>query len=297
MKPTLEQVEAELIVAGASGPPRPRPEFVDSLEERLVALARGEEIVVAERPVLRETPALARPRRVLVLAAAAAAVMAVVFAPAERGPREVHTVDGAPATASSSVAPPSSTPIPPVTTVPAPPGPPVPPPTAAPAPPTTAAPARPAPARPPARPSTRTPTRTPPSTAAPTTTAPPPPPAPEPAPVRPEATSPPTTVAKPAVERLALRCHPGTEAGGAPRVMCEWSGSNSPGFAGYRLMRKAGPDGAITKVFATPDRTVRYYADAAVQPGTVYTYLVEAKDGAGRVVGRSDPVSVPCCSG
>lgn len=286
MRPTLEEVKARLGEAGAAPPPRPRPDFVDALESRLVAQAAGGEDAAVLRVPGCE-PAPVRPRRVLLALAAVGVVLAaLVVAPSgQEPPSRVRTVDMVPAMRPEPVSP-VSAPAPVAEPV-------IPPPEPAPSPAVTVVPApRPRPVAEPGPKGAAVPvpaptTSTVPPAATPTSPVSDPKPVSEPPPAT--TTSPPP----PAPEGLALRCHARTRAGG-PQVSCEWSESTSPEFAGYRLMRKTA-SGAVVKVFATRERAARSFIDTAVKQGERYGYVVEAKDASGRVIARSGVASVTCC--
>jgi len=86
----------------------------------------------------------------------------------------------------------------------------------------------------------------------------------------------------------------GSMSSGAPEVLCSWSHSTASGFASYRLTRER--PGTNRVIVATiTDRGNGGYDDRDVQTGAGYSYIVEALDGAGSVIGRSAPSTVSCC--
>jgi hypothetical protein len=94
-------------------------------------------------------------------------------------------------------------------------------------------------------------------------------------------------------ESLNLQCI-GSVSSGAPEVLCSWSHSTATGFASYRLTRERPGTNRVTVATIT-DRGNGGYADRDVQAGADYSYIVEALDGSGAVVGRSGPSTVSCC--
>lgn len=107
--------------------------------------------------------------------------------------------------------------------------------------------------------------------------------------VPPETTT--TTTAAP--QTLSLNCH-GAMVNGSPAVSCAWTQSTSPSFAWYRLYREAQGSNRVL-LFSSDARTTTSTADTTAQAGTTYSYVIEATDAAGNVVGKSTPVIVSCC--
>ncbi|MBV9284566.1 MAG: hypothetical protein JO176_08120 [Acidimicrobiia bacterium] len=102
-----------------------------------------------------------------------------------------------------------------------------------------------------------------------------------------------TTTTAPAPQTLSLNCH-GAMVNGSPAVSCAWTQSTSPSFAWYRLYREAQGSNRVL-LFSSDARTTTSTGDTTAQAGTTYSYVIEASDAAGNVVGKSTPVIVSCC--
>ena len=225
---------------------------------------RGARLLVAAGPVA-------------VLTAAAAAA-AVTLLPSDPHPRQVTTADpGVTVPAPPMNETPTSVPTP-TTVAPQP----WLPPAAAPTPPattaTTAAPRAVAPAPAPASGPTEQPTPTSGPPHEPVTT-----------------TAPPetTTTTAPAPQALSLNCQ-GAMVNSSPAVSCAWTQSTSPSFAWYRLYREAQGSNRVL-LFSSNVRTKTSTGDTTAKAGTTYSYVIEATDASGNVVGKSTPVIVSCC--
>ncbi len=113
----------------------------------------------------------------------------------------------------------------------------------------------------------------------PTTTAPKPP------------TSPPPTT----VPQLSFYCMSGfTQTVGVSK--CSWSQSTAPNFGHYRLTRELVGTPRQT-IFESTDQSIWYYYDIGLQAGAQYSYIIEAYDTAGNLIGRGGPIHVTCCGG
>ena len=77
---------------------------------------------------------------------------------------------------------------------------------------------------------------------------------------------------------------------------CGWSQSKAPNFGHYLLTRELVGTPRQT-VFETSDLGTTYYYDIGLQAGAQYSYIIEAYDTAGNLVGRGGPVHVTCCGG
>jgi hypothetical protein len=106
-----------------------------------------------------------------------------------------------------------------------------------------------------------------------------------------------TPTTKPAgIQTLSLNCITGTPSDGIPTARCEWSKSTSSAFHHYRLTRElvGTPRGTV---FTTENRDTTLFYDRGLQPGASYSYVIEAYDAAGNLIGRGGPVHVTCCGG
>jgi hypothetical protein len=118
------------------------------------------------------------------------------------------------------------------------------------------------------------------------------PPAPTTSTTKPPA--PPT--APPSGTQLSFGCVTATPSDGIPTAKCAWSKSNSPNFHHYRLTRELVGTPRQT-IFETQDVNTTFYYDRGLQPGAEYSYIIEAYDAAGNLIGRGGPVHVTCCGG
>ncbi len=84
-------------------------------------------------------------------------------------------------------------------------------------------------------------------------------------------------------EDLRMAC-----AGRERGIVCEWSPSRHPEFAGYVLRR--GGDGTRTVVFRTRERSETRFPDSEVEPGVTYRYAVDVLNAEGEVIGSGGPV-------
>ncbi len=84
-------------------------------------------------------------------------------------------------------------------------------------------------------------------------------------------------------EELRMAC-----AGRERGIVCEWSPSRHPEFAGYILRR--GGDGTRTVVFRTRERSETRFPDSEVEPGVTYIYAVHVVNAQGEVIGSGGPV-------
>ena len=98
-----------------------------------------------------------------------------------------------------------------------------------------------------------------------------------------------TSTAPPAVEDLRLSCTTGPR----PEVTCTWSASTAETFKGYLLTKRVG-DGPTEEILRTTDRSLTSKTDKEVQTETRITYVVEAIDRDGNVLGRGE-ATVSCC--
>ena len=108
-------------------------------------------------------------------------------------------------------------------------------------------------------------------------------------------TTPPTTTAPPTVAQLSFGCMSGFT-GDQGVAKCGWSQSKAPNFGHYLLTRELVGTPRQT-VFETSDLGTTYYYDIGLQAGAQYSYIIEAYDTAGNLVGRGGPVHVTCCGG
>jgi len=107
---------------------------------------------------------------------------------------------------------------------------------------------------------------------------------------------PPPSTAPPGVAQLSFGCVTATPSDGIPTAKCAWSKSNSPTFHHYRLTRELVGTPRQT-IFETQDVNTTFYYDRGLQPGAEYSYIIEAYDAAGNLIGRGGPVHVTCCGG
>ena len=98
-----------------------------------------------------------------------------------------------------------------------------------------------------------------------------------------------TTTAPPTVEDMRLSCTTGPR----PEVTCTWSASTAETFKGYVLTKRVG-DGPTEEILRTTDRSLTSKTDKEVQTGTRITYVIEAIDRDGNVLGRAE-ATVSCC--
>ena len=274
MKPSIDELTAFLEEASHTPVPPPGEPFLRRLEGRLVAQARGEQLLAADRPAGGFQRAFVRFAPVM---AAAAVLVAAVTVPG-RTTQRIDTSRETPVTSAPTTLPPVTTtevPAPVETTLPVP-EPEREPETTEPEPTTTV------------KPTTTTvkpkPTTT---TVKPTTTV-------AEKPTTTLAEKPTTTLAeKPAYESLAVECKAGAIEG-RPVVTCSWSASASPDFGHYRLYRKA-PDGTQAKIFVSEQRELTTFTDREVVAGATYKYWVEVKSTAVQLIGTGGPVLVACC--
>jgi hypothetical protein len=95
------------------------------------------------------------------------------------------------------------------------------------------------------------------------------------------------------VEALTLQCRTGA-IDGAPSAYCWWSKSTAPGFHHYRLTREI-VGTPRQEIFTTTNHDTTSYLDKGLQPGANYSYIVEAYNADGALIGRSQPVHLTCC--
>jgi hypothetical protein len=117
-------------------------------------------------------------------------------------------------------------------------------------------------------------------------------------PTRPPSTTtppPPPTTTLPTVPLLSFYCVTGMT-GGQGAAKCSWSQSKAPNFDHYRLTREIVGTPRQT-IFESSDRSTWYYYDLGLQPGTEYSYIIEAYDAGGHLVGHSSAFHVTCCGG
>jgi len=83
---------------------------------------------------------------------------------------------------------------------------------------------------------------------------------------------------------------------GRAGASCAWSPSTAPNFSMYVVTRElVGTPRQI--VFTTQDVTHNHFGDLGLTPGSQYSYIAEALDAAGNVIGQSAPLHVNCCDG
>jgi len=87
-------------------------------------------------------------------------------------------------------------------------------------------------------------------------------------------------------EHLRLACE-GVDGDRGTGVLCGWTQSSHPRFAGYRLLRSDG-DQRVT-VLETRDRSKTRFLDEKVRRGVRYTYAVQVVDAHGVVIGAGGP--------
>jgi hypothetical protein len=118
-------------------------------------------------------------------------------------------------------------------------------------------------------------------------------------PTRPPSTTtpppPPPTTTPPTVPLLSFYCMTGMT-GGQGAAKCSWSQSKAPDFHHYRLTREIVGTPRQT-IFESTDRSTWYYYDLGLTPGTEYSYIIEAYDAGGHLVGHSSAFHVTCCGG
>lgn len=107
-------------------------------------------------------------------------------------------------------------------------------------------------------------------------------------------TAPTTATTSPtSVETLTLQCRTGT-IDGTPSGYCWWSKSTSSKFHHYRLTREI-VGTPRQEIFTTTNHDTTVYLDKGLQPGANYSYIIEAYDADGHLIGRSQPVHFTCC--
>ncbi|HZQ84881.1 MAG TPA: hypothetical protein VFA83_08595 [Acidimicrobiales bacterium] len=107
-------------------------------------------------------------------------------------------------------------------------------------------------------------------------------------------TAPTTATTSPtSIETLTLQCRTGT-VDGTPSGYCWWSKSTSPRFHHYRLTREI-VGTPRQEIFTTTNHDTTVYLDKGLQPGANYSYIIEAYDADGHLIGRSQPVHFTCC--
>jgi hypothetical protein len=108
----------------------------------------------------------------------------------------------------------------------------------------------------------------------------------------PTSTGPPTTSTEPApVVTMSLMCATrivDTRTG----VVCEWS-ENPGGAASYRILK--GIQSQHVGRVLNPTAGLRRYVDYEVTPGEAYSYVVQALNASGTLVGQSNQIIVACC--
>lgn len=87
-------------------------------------------------------------------------------------------------------------------------------------------------------------------------------------------------------EQLRLACE-AVDGDRGTGLLCEWSESRHPAFAGYRLIRGDG-HGRVT-VFETREVSTTRFLDEQVRRGVRYTYGIQVIDAHGRVIGTGGP--------
>jgi len=113
-------------------------------------------------------------------------------------------------------------------------------------------------------------------------------------------TSPTTAAPKPptppTVQTLTLKCGTVMLADGRGAASCGWSESTAPNFHLYLLTRELVGTPRQT-VFTTEDRSKHSWGDIGLAQGSEYSYIIEAYDADGHLIGRGGPVHVTCCNG
>jgi hypothetical protein len=92
-----------------------------------------------------------------------------------------------------------------------------------------------------------------------------------------------------------MRCASGMP-DGVPSASCTWSKSTAPGFHLYRLTREV-VGTPRQEIFTTTNHDTTGYVDHGLQVGANYSYIIEAYDADGHLIGRSQPVHFTCCEG
>jgi hypothetical protein len=100
----------------------------------------------------------------------------------------------------------------------------------------------------------------------------------------------------PGVQTLSFGCLSAIPSDGIPTARCGWSKSKDPNFHYYRLTRELVGTPRQT-ILTTEDLSTTFYYDRGLQPGAQYSYIIEAYDAAGNLIGRAGPVHVTCCDG
>jgi hypothetical protein len=107
-------------------------------------------------------------------------------------------------------------------------------------------------------------------------------------------TAPTTATTSPtSVETLTLQCRTAT-IDGTPSGYCWWSKSTSSKFHHYRLTREI-VGTPRQEIFTTTNHDTTAYLDKGLQPGANYSYIIEAYDADGHLIGHSQPVHFTCC--
>jgi len=115
----------------------------------------------------------------------------------------------------------------------------------------------------------------------------------------PPSTTPPTTAphttTPPTVPQMSFYCMSGfSQTVGVAK--CSWAQTNAGNFGHYRLTRELVGTPRQT-IFESSDQSTWYYYDIGLQAGAEYSYIIEAYDTAGNLIGRGGPVHVTCCGG
>ncbi len=87
-------------------------------------------------------------------------------------------------------------------------------------------------------------------------------------------------------EQLELACD-GVDGDRGTGIFCEWSESQHPRFAGYRLIRSNGD--VRETVLETREVSTTRFLDEKVRRGVRYTYGIQAVDANGNVIGKGGP--------
>lgn len=98
-----------------------------------------------------------------------------------------------------------------------------------------------------------------------------------------------STTAAPSVEPLRMSC----TAGPRPEVTCTWSASTSDAFQKYILSKRVA-DGELQELGRSSTRDETTKTDRDVEAGTRITYVIEAYDSDGFLIGRGE-AAVACC--
>jgi hypothetical protein len=109
-------------------------------------------------------------------------------------------------------------------------------------------------------------------------------------------TTPPKPPTPPTIQTFTLKCGTAMLADGRGAASCGWSESTAPNFHHYRLTRELVGTPRQT-IFTTEDRGKHSWGDIGLTPGSEYSYIIEAYDADGHLIGRGGPVHVTCCNG